>query len=106
VILEAFSAGTPVVAYPSGGIPELIRHDDTGWLTARSDHQSLAESIERLLSDAELRMRLARNGRREWESRFRLERFQSDVCDLLERSVEERGKPQSATTIACENDLT
>jgi glycosyltransferase involved in cell wall biosynthesis len=105
VIPEALSAGTPVIAYPSGGIPELIAHGDTGLLTARPDYKSLAQSIERLLSDTPLRVRLARNGRREWESRFGLDRFQRDVCDLLERSAEERGQPQSTAAVACKNDL-
>jgi glycosyltransferase involved in cell wall biosynthesis len=84
VILEAFSAGTPVVAYPSGGIPELIRDGETGLLTDRPDHRSLIESIERLRANPSLLASLSANGRREWEKRFRVERFQRDICDLLE----------------------
>jgi glycosyltransferase involved in cell wall biosynthesis len=105
VIVEAFSAGTPVIAYPSGGIPELIRHGDTGLLTAAPDPGSLAESIQSLLSDPALMTRLARNARLEWEGRFRVEDFQREVCDLLECSVKERGKTQSAPAVACENDI-
>jgi glycosyltransferase involved in cell wall biosynthesis len=84
IILEAFSAGTPVVSYPSGGIPELIRDGETGLLTARPDHQALVQSIRRLVGDPDLMAKLSASGRREWERRFRVERFQRDVCDLLE----------------------
>jgi glycosyltransferase involved in cell wall biosynthesis len=105
VIMEAFSAGTPVVAYPSGGIPELIRHSDTGLLTVRPDHVSLAHSVEILLSQPALAARLAGNARREWEKRFRIDRFQREMCDLLEYSAEQRGQAQASPAVACKNDL-
>jgi glycosyltransferase involved in cell wall biosynthesis len=105
VIMEAFSAGTPVIAYASGGIPELIRHGDTGLLTSRPDHVSLAESIETLLFQPAMAAWLALNARREWESRFRIDRFQREMCDLLERSAQQRGQSQSTPAVACKNDL-
>ena len=105
VIMEAFSAGTPVIAYPSGGVPEIVRHGETGLLTERCDNHSLAETILRLLSNRDLMTQFARNGRDEWEKRFRLDRFQREVCDLLEWSAEKRGKPQAASAIACKNDF-
>jgi glycosyltransferase involved in cell wall biosynthesis len=93
VVMEALSAGTPVIAYPSGGIPELIRDGVTGLLTKRPDYQSLAECINDLLADPGRMADLSRNGRQEWEDRFRVERFQRDVCDLLESSAKKPGKP-------------
>jgi glycosyltransferase involved in cell wall biosynthesis len=106
VVLEAFSAGTPVVAYPSGGIPELIRDGDTGLLTARPDHRSLIESIDRLLTNPELAAKLSANARREWEMRFRVERLRRDICDLLERHyAKPRGNSPTAAAIAREWDV-
>jgi glycosyltransferase involved in cell wall biosynthesis len=83
VIMEAFSAGTPVVAYASGGIPELVRHGETGLLSGARTPESLAASIHLLLSDPDLMTRLSANGRREWEQRFRLERCQRELADLI-----------------------
>jgi glycosyltransferase involved in cell wall biosynthesis len=106
VILEAFSAGTPVVAYPSGGIPELIRDGETGLLTARPDQLSLIDAIRHLLANPELMAKFSANGRREWETRFRVERFQRDICDLLEqRYAKQRGKSQTASAVAREYDF-
>jgi glycosyltransferase involved in cell wall biosynthesis len=85
VIMEAFSAGTPVVAYRSGGIPELVDHDRTGLLADSGDLESLARSIRSLMENPEQMERLAAAGRSEWQRRFRIENFQTDVCDLLER---------------------
>jgi glycosyltransferase involved in cell wall biosynthesis len=109
VIMEAMAAGTPVIAYPSGGITELIRHGETGILTDRRDPESLAAAIELLLPDSDLRLRLAANARLEWEARFRVERFQREVCESFEfawkRYSEQRGQTQAAAAIARKNDL-
>jgi glycosyltransferase involved in cell wall biosynthesis len=85
VVMQAFSAGAPVVAYPSGGIPELIQHEYSGLLTENHSPESLARNLEKLIADPRLAIRIAKNGRQEWERRFRVERFQSDVCNLLLR---------------------
>jgi glycosyltransferase involved in cell wall biosynthesis len=84
VIMEAFSAGTPVVAYRSGGIPELVEDGRTGVLTETPDFESLARAIQVLMSDRELMNRLSVAGRNEWLRRFGVERFRTTVCDLLE----------------------
>jgi glycosyltransferase involved in cell wall biosynthesis len=87
VIMEALSAGTPVVAYPSGGIPELICDGRTGLLTEQPTPASLARSIGRLLADPALALRLAEAGRLEWKARFRVERYQREVCDFFESVI-------------------
>lgn len=83
VIMEAFSAGTPVVAYRSGGIPELVEDSRTGILTESPDAEALARAIRLLIADAAKMERLSLAGRREWESRFRLETFQQNACDFI-----------------------
>ena len=80
VILEALSAGTCIVAYPSGGIPELIRDGYNGLLTTSPSAENLTNALRLLAANPELRSRLASNGRRDWETRFRVERFRSEVC--------------------------
>jgi glycosyltransferase involved in cell wall biosynthesis len=96
VIMEAFSAGTCVVAYPSGGIPEIVRDGDTGLLTDAPAYDSLARSIRKLADNPGLRARLVESGRREWEQRFRVQRFQREVCDTLQRMV---SAPGNAATL-------
>ena len=83
IVMEAFSAGTPVVAYPSGGIPEMVRHRDTGLLTANASSGALAQALKAMVANSELFSRCSAHGRREWETRFRLQRFQSDIAGLI-----------------------
>jgi glycosyltransferase involved in cell wall biosynthesis len=94
VIPEAFSAGTPVVAYPSGGIPELIRHRETGLLTRNRRPEDLALLLAGLLNDPELTQRLSTRARQEWESRFQLERWQREICNFMQTL----GRPDTIAT--------
>jgi len=57
VIMEAMASRRPVIAPYLAGIPELVRHSETGWLYPASDADRLAEvmSLCLNLSNAELR---------------------------------------------------
>ena len=63
VLLEAMALGTPVVATSVTGIPELVRHDDTGLVVPEHDPPALAAALDRVLRDGDLGMRLAASGR-------------------------------------------
>lgn len=73
-ILEAMSAGCPVVATPVGAVPTVIRHGETGLLVRPGDPAELASAIDRLLRDIVLRDRLAAEARRQCVERFSIER--------------------------------
>jgi glycosyltransferase involved in cell wall biosynthesis len=85
VILEAFSAGVPVIAYPSGGLTELIEHGTNGIITHEPSPESLASAVNHLLADSQEMYRLAHNARRCYLSKFTLEKFREDVVAVLER---------------------
>jgi glycosyltransferase involved in cell wall biosynthesis len=57
--VESLACGTPVVAFDVGGVPDAVRHLETGWLAPTGDAGALAEGIRTLLGDAALRARLA-----------------------------------------------
>jgi alpha-1,3-rhamnosyl/mannosyltransferase len=60
-LLEAFAAGTPVVASNAGAIPEVAA--DAALLSAPEDAQALADNLLRLLTDRQLRERQVAAGR-------------------------------------------
>ena len=64
VMLEAKSAGLPVVAFRRGAIPELVEHEQTGYLCRGLDRESLVEGIDYFLSDPDARDRAAEASRR------------------------------------------
>ncbi|OJF09501.1 glycosyltransferase [Couchioplanes caeruleus] len=73
-ILEASALGVPVVATRHSGIPEAVRHLETGLLCAEGDSAALAAHIGRLLTDDALRARLGANGRAHVTEGFDLSR--------------------------------
>jgi glycosyltransferase involved in cell wall biosynthesis len=66
-ILECFASGLPVVATKAGGIPYIVKHEQTGLLVGCGDHQALADCAVWLLEDAELAGSLSERGHRECE---------------------------------------
>ncbi len=62
-ILESFARGKPVVGSDSGGVRELVRDGETGYLYEPADADSLAAAIARLVSDENARLGMARNAR-------------------------------------------
>lgn len=62
-ILEAMTAGKPVVTTRVGGNSELVLHLETGMLVPPEDSQALAEGLERVLGDNALAQRMGLAGR-------------------------------------------
>lgn len=58
ILFEAAAAGKPLIATATGGTPEILRDGETGYLIDRTDTQSLAHHLQRLIDDPQLRHRL------------------------------------------------
>jgi D-inositol-3-phosphate glycosyltransferase len=63
VFLEAMAEGIPVVAYYSGGVPEMVLHNQTGLLSYPGDIQTLAANLQKLLSATTYAQRLGESGK-------------------------------------------
>jgi glycosyltransferase involved in cell wall biosynthesis len=62
--LEAIACGTPVVAFETGGVPEMVRPGVTGLLAPKGDAAKLKEAMVRLLGDPGLRAEMSANCRK------------------------------------------
>jgi glycosyltransferase involved in cell wall biosynthesis len=51
VVLEALACGTPVVGFPIGGIPDMVRSGLTGWVASDLSSEALAEALESALEE-------------------------------------------------------
>lgn len=86
-ILEYMAAGKPVVATDVGGASEAILENETGFLVARNDHESLAERICRLLNDQILLDELGRKGRERVAEQFSLETQLAATLAIYEQEL-------------------
>ena len=87
VMLEAFSAGVPVIAFAAGGIPEAIRDGDTGFLVEERSPAALGDKIESLLGSGGALERVSRNARRAWEATYNVERYRGGVMDVVDQLI-------------------
>ncbi len=63
VYLEAAAHGVPALAHRTGGVEDAVVHNETGLLADPNDSDDLAQALERLLRDDELRLRLGQKAR-------------------------------------------
>jgi glycosyltransferase involved in cell wall biosynthesis len=80
VILEAYAAGVPVIAYRSGGIPEVVEHGVTGFLVDSAE-QMANVAVECLRSGT--LASISRQSRQCWERRFTQQRYHHELLDAL-----------------------
>ena len=59
---EAMFVGCPSIGTRAGGIPELIEHEQTGLLVDVGDSKQMAQALEKLMSNADLRASYGRRG--------------------------------------------
>ena len=86
-ILEAMAAGLPVVATDVGGVAEAVVHDETGHLVPAGEPRALAEALERLVADPDLRRRLGESGRARALRLFDVPRYRAAHVDLYRREL-------------------
>ena len=79
-IMEAMSTGLPVVATGVGGVPELVRHGEEGFLHPVGDIQGLADSLALLLGAPALRREMGEKARDRIVSNFTVDK-------LVERTI-------------------
>jgi glycosyltransferase involved in cell wall biosynthesis len=84
VILEAFAAGVPAIAFRSGGIPEVVEDGVNGYLVDSVEAMARRAALTLRMRPAE-RERVSRAAHGTWERRFTLERYQREVADFLWR---------------------
>jgi len=84
-IAEAMAGGVPVVAAKVGGIPGMLKNGETGLLIDPHNIKSIAQAVQKILSDEPLARSLGLRGRQAAERRFKA----SIVCEKTLRAYQE-----------------
>jgi glycosyltransferase involved in cell wall biosynthesis len=85
VSMEALAAGTPVIAFPSGALPEIVEHGRTGYIVRNSREMADAIEVADRIDPEECR----REARRRFSSELMIGRYMHLYRNILsERAVE------------------
>jgi glycosyltransferase involved in cell wall biosynthesis len=90
VLLEAMSAGRPVVCTESGGPPEFVQDGHTGFVVPVGDTEALAGRIKLLLQNPTMSEQFGAAGRRRAVAEFSSDRMISDLAEIYEGVLRER----------------
>jgi colanic acid/amylovoran biosynthesis glycosyltransferase len=104
MLVEAMACGLPAISTRLVGIPDLIRHGQTGLLVEPNDAAALADAIARLMRDRALAAQLAEAGRQWVQERFNLE---TCLEPLIERYRQRLGLPSrnAATLVSTSSEI-
>ncbi len=84
-LIEAMAAGAPVVATAVGGVPDVVRNGETGWLVPNDDCGALAAAVKAAVREGEA---VAARAQAEVLQRFSKERLIGDVEKLYDSLIE------------------
>jgi glycosyltransferase involved in cell wall biosynthesis len=85
VLLEAMILGVPVITTEVSGIPELISHEKNGILVEPQNEVALANAMEHLIKNINLKQRLGEEGRKTILRNFTVQKSSSLLWALIER---------------------
>lgn len=87
VILEAMQFGLPIVTTDEGGIPEIVNDGESGFICEKSNPPMLADYIESLLKDRELRIRMGKSGADLYQRNYTLEIFENHLLQIFDNTI-------------------
>lgn len=82
VMMEAGAMGLPIVSTEVSGIPEIVRHDQTGLLVPPRDARALTEAVATLAANPGLRKQMGQHAQSLIKSDFNLDTSTSRLIDL------------------------
>jgi len=91
VLPQALIAGNPVVSYDIDGAAEVVLPGETGFLAPPKSIDELAEPLEKLAVDEQLRARLGTEGRQRFTDQFRHQRMTEQIRGLYKELLGRAG---------------
>jgi glycosyltransferase involved in cell wall biosynthesis len=88
VVLEAMQFSIPVISTKEGAIPEIIDDGITGFLVDKNSPEQIAEKLELLINNPELRKSMGRAGRKKYEKKYTLHKFEENMLQVFQRVIQ------------------
>ena len=82
-IIEAMKMRLPVITTDEGAISDIVDDEATGFLVKKRDSLDLANRIQELISNPELRLKMGNAGREKFVGEFTLDKFETRLLNVL-----------------------
>jgi len=92
-IIEGFALGKPAVGSRIGGIPELIKNNETGLTFEPGNAEDLRSKIKYLIDNPDKVVEMGRNGRAFVERELNAERHYQRLMEIYEQAISQKEKP-------------
>ncbi len=83
VIMEAMALGKPVIASNVGGIPDLVKNGETGFLSEAGNPENLSQKMRILLSNKNLAVEMGKKGREIIEDKFSNQKYIDNYLKMI-----------------------
>lgn len=87
VLLEAMQFNLPIVSTNEGGIADIVSDGENGFIVPKNNAFDLAEKLELLINDENLRAQMGKASRVRFEKRFTLNHFENCLSDILKKAL-------------------
>lgn len=89
-MLESLACGIPVVAFDTGGIPDMVVPYETGLLASEKNHKMLGEKINEILHDPQLRATLGQNARKKALTEFSIDLQTKSYIEIYQQMLHKK----------------
>ncbi len=100
IMVECLSCGTPVIAFETGGVPDAVKHNQTGYLAATFDTDEMGSYILDMLFRPEIRKRMSSNARELAENHFSMQMQTNGYLKLFNDLIRDRAGIGSDSLLA------
>lgn len=84
ILLEGCAIGMPIISSNAGGSPEIITNGKNGYIFEMGNYKQLAEHMHEMIINKNIKNEFSQNSKRIYNTKFTLERFNSDILKVLE----------------------
>ncbi|AEI14040.1 glycosyl transferase group 1 [Flexistipes sinusarabici DSM 4947] len=87
VLIEAMQYSLPIISTYEGGIPDIIEDRANGFLVNQLNSEAVADKLEFLIKNPEMRKKMGETGRQKYLEQFTLNKFEKQISNILEISI-------------------
>ncbi len=87
VNLEAMQLSLAIVTTNEGGIPDVVKDGENGFVCKRKDAESLALALEKLITNPSLRKQMGERGYTRYKEKFTLTAFERKFIEVMKISI-------------------